>query len=118
MGAKCNLPESEHETVLAQFPACLDAEEEDRIRGLFPQYLFFHMADDFDDSGLDSSSKPVRICHCTNCHETFEAVRGNYMMEIVREIREHDPETADKLCTGVRFILQQTLDRIPAKKEG
>jgi len=42
----------------------------------------------------------------------------NRMMEIVREIREHDPETADKLCTGVRFILQQTLDRIPAKKEG
>ncbi len=42
----------------------------------------------------------------------------NRMMEIVREIREHDPETADKLCTGVRFILQQTLDRIQAKKEG
>jgi len=42
----------------------------------------------------------------------------NRMMEIVREIREHDPETADKLCTGVRVILQQTLDRIPAKKEG
>jgi DNA repair exonuclease SbcCD ATPase subunit len=42
----------------------------------------------------------------------------NRMMEIVREIREHDPETADKLCTGARFILQQTLDRIPAKKEG
>lgn len=41
----------------------------------------------------------------------------NRMMEIVREIREHDPETADKLCTGVRFILQQTLDRIPAKQE-
>ena len=41
----------------------------------------------------------------------------NRMMEIVREIWEHDPETADKLCTGVRFILQQTLDRIPAKKE-
>jgi hypothetical protein len=39
------------------------------------------------------------------------------MMEIVREIRESDPETADKLCTGVRFILQQTLDRIPAEKE-
>lgn len=78
MGAKCNLPESKHEAVLAQFPAYLDAEEEDRIRGLFPQYLFFHMAEDFDDSGLDSSSKPVRICHCTNCRETFEAVRGNY----------------------------------------
>lgn len=42
----------------------------------------------------------------------------NRMMEIVREIREHDPETADKLCTGVRFILQQTLDRIQEKKEG
>ena len=42
----------------------------------------------------------------------------NRMMEIVREIREHDPETADKLCTGARFILQQTLDRIPEKKEG
>ena len=42
----------------------------------------------------------------------------NRMMEIVQEIREHDPETADKLCTGARFILQQTLDRIPAKKEG
>lgn len=78
MSAKCNLPVSEHEAVLAQFPAYLDAEEEERIRGLFPQYLFFHMAEDFDDSGLDSSSRPVRICHCTNCHETFEAVRGNY----------------------------------------
>ena len=42
----------------------------------------------------------------------------NRMMEIVQEIREHDPETADKLCTGVRFILQQTLDRITEKKEG
>ncbi len=50
----------------------------------------------------------------------FRAVQENInsMMEIVREIREHDPETADKLCTGVRVILQQTLDRIPAKKEG
>lgn len=78
MGAKCNLPVSEHEAVLERFPAYLDAEEEDRIRGLFPQYLFFHMAEDFDDSGIDSSSKPVRICHCTNCHETFSAIRGNY----------------------------------------
>lgn len=42
----------------------------------------------------------------------------NRMMEIVREIREHDPETADKLCAAARFILQQTLDRIPTKKEG
>jgi len=42
----------------------------------------------------------------------------NRMMEIVREIRESDPETADKLCTGVRFILQQTIDRITEKKEG
>jgi len=41
----------------------------------------------------------------------------NRMMEIVREIREHDPETADKLTTAARFILQQTLDRIPAKQE-
>lgn len=76
--AKCNLPTSEHEDVLSQFPTFLDAEEEDRIRGMFPQYLFFHMADDFDETGLDASSKPVRVCHCTNCRQSFTAVRGNY----------------------------------------
>lgn len=49
----------------------------------------------------------------------FHAVQENInsMMEIVREIRESDQETADKLTGGVRTILQQTLDRIPAKKE-
>lgn len=76
--AKCNLPESEHEAVLRLFPAYLDNEEEDRIRGLFPQYLFFYNDYDGDDSWLDPTNKPVRVCHCTNCRQSFTAVRGNY----------------------------------------
>lgn len=75
---RCNLREDMHVHVLEQFTDGIDAEEEDRIRGLFPQYLFFHNEDDADDSGYFQGNKPVRICHCTNCHEDFEAIRGNY----------------------------------------
>lgn len=75
-GPKCNLPEAEHAGILAQFPAFLTQEEEDTIRDMFPQYLFFR--NEYEDDGFNVSSTPVRMCTCTACGETFSAVRGNW----------------------------------------
>lgn len=77
MNPKCNLLPCDHEAVLTEFEGSLTAEEENRVRSLFPQYLFFHN-EYGDDSGYGDTSTPVRICHCTNCGQSFEAVRGNY----------------------------------------
>ena len=75
-GPKCNLPEAERAGILAQFPAFLTQEEEDTIRDMFPQYLFFR--NEYTDDGFNVSSTPVRVCTCTACGETFSAVRGNW----------------------------------------
>jgi len=76
MNPKCNLPPEEHEAVKGLFRAYLTPEEETAIRSLFPQYLFFR--NEYLDDGWNVSSDPVRVCTCTSCGETFEAVRGNY----------------------------------------
>lgn len=75
-GPRCNLPPERHEEILAKFTGALSADEEDKIRNMFPQYLFFR--NEFPDDGWEVSSTPVRLCTCTACRETFEAVRGNY----------------------------------------
>lgn len=75
---KCNIPAGELESALAAFGRSgLDLEEEREVRKLFPQHLFFHN-EYGDDSGYDDSSTPHRICHCTACGESFEAVRANW----------------------------------------
>lgn len=76
MNPKCNLTEEEREAAFRQFDGMLSQEEEESIRSLFPQYLFFRN-EYGDDSGYDSRG-PVRICTCTACRETFEGVRANY----------------------------------------
>lgn len=76
MNPKCNLPEHERDAVLHLFDGRLTAEEELQIRSLFPQYLFFR--NEYTDDGWNVSDIPVRVCTCTSCGETFEAVRGNY----------------------------------------
>lgn len=73
---KCTLPEAEREQVFRWFDGQLTAEQEDRVRDLFPQYLFFRMS--FDDTGLDEPEPGTRLCFCTACREAFPAVRGNY----------------------------------------
>ena len=75
-GPKCNLPPERHEEILKKFDGVLSADEENQIRDMFPQYLFFR--NEYTDDGWEASSTPVRFCTCTACHETFEAVRGNY----------------------------------------
>lgn len=75
-GPRCNLPQERHEEILAKFSGTLSADEENQIRDMFPQYLFFR--NEYTDDGWEASSTPVRLCTCTACHETFEAVRGNY----------------------------------------
>lgn len=75
-GPKCNLPEELHKGILAQFPAFLTQEEEDAIRDMFQQYLFFR--NEYEDDGFHVSSAPVRMCTCTACGEAFSAVRGNW----------------------------------------
>ena len=50
-------------------------EEEESIRELFPQYLFFR--NEYRDDGWNVSG-PIRLCTCTACGESFEAERGNY----------------------------------------
>ena len=75
-GPRCNLPPERHEEILAMFSGELSADEESEIRDMFPQYLFFR--NEYTDDGWEVSSRPVRLCTCTACGETFEAVRGNY----------------------------------------
>lgn len=77
MNPTCNLTEEEREAAFRQFDGMLTTEEEESIRSLFPQYLFFQNKGP-DDSGYSSSARPVRICTCTACRETFEGVRANY----------------------------------------
>lgn len=76
MNPKCNLPEEERAAALGRFRGALTPEEEATIRGMFPQYLFFR--NEYTDDGWHVSDGPVRLCTCTSCGETFEAVRGNY----------------------------------------
>lgn len=74
---KCNLPEEEREQVFRWFDGNLSAEQEDTVRSLFPQYLFFQNA--YDDTGLDAElDRSTRICFCTSCRQDFPAVRGNW----------------------------------------
>lgn len=75
-GPRCNLPPERHEEILARFSGDLSIDEENAIRDMFPQYLFFR--NEYTDDGWEVSSTPVRLCTCTACRETFEAVRGNY----------------------------------------
>ena len=78
--ALCNLLPCDQEAVLSEFTGSLDNEEEEQIREIFPQYLFFRNEYGEDDSGYgyDDMTKPVRICFCTSCRQAFEGVRGNY----------------------------------------
>lgn len=76
MNPKSNLPEEQRQEIFSRFDGCLTAEEEKEIRAMFPQYLFFR--NEYRDDGWTVSSDPVRICTCTACGESFEAVRGNY----------------------------------------
>ena len=77
MNPKCTLPEEKRAEALEALRGWgLSEEEEKRIRALFPQYLFFR--NEYLDDGWSVSSDPVRLCTCTACGESFEAVRGNY----------------------------------------
>lgn len=76
MNQKCNLTAEEREDAFRQFDGRITTEEEENIRSLFPQYLFFRNEEP-EDSGFDTRG-PVRICTCTACRETFEGVRANY----------------------------------------
>ena len=77
MNPKCNLPEDLRRDALLQFDrVSLTGEEEQAARRLFPQYLFFR--NEYEDDGFHVSSDPIRLCTCTACGESFEAVRGNY----------------------------------------
>ncbi len=77
MNPKCTLPEEKRAEALEALSGWgLSEEEERRIRALFPQYLFFR--NEYLDDGWNVSSDPVRLCTCTVCGESFEAVRGNY----------------------------------------
>ena len=77
MNPKCTLPEPMQRDALLQFDRIsLTGEEEQQVRNMFPQYLFFR--NEYADDGFYVSSNPIRLCTCTACGESFEAVRGNY----------------------------------------
>ena len=84
----------ERETAFRQFRGTLTGEEETAMRSTFPQYLFFR--NEYEDDGWNISDGPVRLCTCTACGETFEAVRGNYARG-----RLHNEE-CDCPCCGRR----------------
>ena len=76
MAQKCSLPEAERAGALELFTGRLSDEQENTIKDLFPQYLFFR--NEFPDDGWEPATVPVRMCTCTACGEEFQAVRGNY----------------------------------------
>jgi len=76
MKQKCNMPEAERERALRLFSGELTEGQENEIRRLFPQYLFFQNV--IPDDGWEPAERPVRLCTCTACGETFQAVRGNW----------------------------------------
>lgn len=76
MNPKCNLPEARHGEILGRFDGLMTADEERIMRERFPQYLFFR--NEYEDDGFHVSSEPIRLCTCTACGDSFEAVRGNY----------------------------------------
>ncbi|MBQ6609263.1 MAG: PcfJ domain-containing protein [Oscillospiraceae bacterium] len=77
MNPKCTLPEDLRRDALLEFDrVMLTCEEEQAAKRLFPQYLFFR--NEYEDDGFHVSSTPIRLCTCTACGESFEAVRGNY----------------------------------------
>ena len=75
MNPQCNMTEQEREAALVQFNGILNPDEEDIIRQLFPQYLFFRF--EYDCTGY-GERPPVRVCTCTACGASFEAVSANY----------------------------------------
>lgn len=78
MKISCNLPLERRAEVFHRFTGSLSADEEDAIRGMFPQYLFFHNAE-ADDNGYGSAGgENVRQCYVTCCREGYEATRANY----------------------------------------
>ena len=76
MNPTCNMDLARQEQILGRFDGSLTAAEEDEIRGMFPQYLFFR--NEYEDDGWNVSGTPIRLCTCTACGDSFEAVRGNY----------------------------------------
>lgn len=72
MNPACNLPQERREETMALFDGVLSCEEEETVRGMFPQYLFFQNAWD-DVWGEDRSGD--RVCFCTACRRSFDAVR-------------------------------------------
>ena len=76
MNPKCNMDPERFGEILGRFSGSLTAAEEDEIKTLFPQYLFFR--NEYEDNGFTVSSTPIRVCTCTACGDSFEAVRGNY----------------------------------------
>ena len=58
-GPRCNLPPERHEEILARFSGDLSIDEENAIRDMFPQYLFFR--NEYTDDGWEVSSTPVRM---------------------------------------------------------
>lgn len=93
MNPKCSLPAELRRDALRQFDGALTVEEETRIRRMFPQYLFFR--NEFRDDGWNVSSEPVRLCTCTGCGQSFEAVRGNYSRGKLHHERCNCPECGE-----------------------
>lgn len=92
MNPTCNLPAEKRQDALRQFESsCLDPEEEQTVRELFPQYLFFR--NEYEDDGWSVSEKAVRLCTVSCCGETFEGVRANY-----RRGRIHNEEVTCPYC--------------------
>lgn len=95
MNPACNMPEGEQAAALGLFDGRLSTEEEEQIRRLFPQYLFFRM--EYEDDGWNVGSAPVRMCTCTACGETFSAVRGNYARGKLHHEECNCPECGERV---------------------
>lgn len=75
MNPKCNLSPEERREIFGEFTGHLDIEQENEIKDLFPQYLFFRSV--YEDNGWTTGGTPFRLCTCSACGYEFEGVRIN-----------------------------------------
>lgn len=75
MNPQINMTPEEADEVFERFHTGITPFEEDQIKNLFPQYLFFRMA--WDDQSPFDIQEGFRLCTCSSCGFEFDGIRVN-----------------------------------------
>ena len=103
MNPKCNLSPEERKEIFGKFTGHLDIEQENEIKGLFPQYLFFRSV--YEDNGWTTGGTPFRLCTCSACGYEFEGVRINGAYGRVHNERVTCPSCGRIMDSGKKWFL-------------